>query len=308
MIDILMAVYNGEKYLGEQIASILAQSETDWRLIINDDCSRDRSYEIAEDYAEKYPDKIILHRSSTPTGSAQANFMSMLPLAQSEYIMFSDQDDFWERDKIKLTMGKMKELEKQYGDIPLLVHTELAIADESLNITHEKFTHFQGLDPKANTLNRLAAQNNVTGCTTMINRQLLDICKGADPKQMLMHDWWFAMAAAAFGKIGFVDVPTIRYRQHGGNQVGAVNNRSLSGAAKIVSERMKTKKRVSITYAQAQSFLDCYKNKLPPEAEKCLKIYTSIPSHKKPARIYLLLKHGYLKQNFLTAAGQLVFC
>lgn len=308
MIDILMAVYNGEKYLSEQIDSILSQSETDWRLIIGDDMSSDGSYGIAQSYAEKYPDKIILHRSSSPTGSAQANFMSLTRLSEAEYIMFSDQDDFWERDKIKLTLEKMKELEKAHGDIPLLVHTELAIADERLEITHKSFTRFQGLDPKADTLNRLVSQNNVTGCTTMINKRLLDICKDADPKNMLMHDWWFAMAAAAFGKIGFVGTPTIRYRQHGGNQVGAVNNRSLAGAAKIVSERMKTKKRVSITYAQARSFLDFYRDKLSPKAIKCLEIYTSIPSRSKPARIFLLVRHGYLKQNFLTAAGQLVFC
>lgn len=308
MVDILMAVYNGEKFVAEQIDSILAQSETDWHLIICDDMSKDRSFEIISGYAQKYPDKISAHKNAVPTGSAQANFMSMLQYAQSEYVMFSDQDDFWEKDKVKLTLAKMKELEAQNGNIPLLVHTELAIADGELNITHSRFTVFQGLDPKANTLNRLAAQNNVTGCTAMMNRPLLELVKGIDPKNMLMHDWWFAMAAAAFGKIGFVDTPTIRYRQHGNNQLGAVNNRSLVGAAKIVSQRMKTKKRVSITYTQAKNFLDTYRDILPDEARKCLEIYTDIPNHNKLGRIYLLIKHGFLKQNFLTAAGQLVFC
>lgn len=108
--------------------------------------------------------------------------MSMLQYAQSEYVMFSDQDDFWEKDKVKLTLAKMKELEAKNGNIPLLVHTELAIADGELNITHSRFTVFQGLDPKANTLNRLAAQNNVTGCTAMMNRPLLELVKGIDAK------------------------------------------------------------------------------------------------------------------------------
>lgn len=308
MVDILMAVYNGEKYVAEQIDSVLAQSETDWHLFICDDMSKDRSFEIISGYGEKYPDKITVRRSTSPTGSAQANFMSMLPLARSEYIMFSDQDDFWEKDKIRLTLAKMRELEAEHGDIPLLVHTELAIADSELNITHSRFTEFQGLDPKANTLNRLAVQNNVTGCTVMINRPLLELVRDIDPKNMLMHDWWFAMAAAAFGKIGFVDTPTIRYRQHGNNQLGAVNNRSLAGAAKIVSQRMKTKKRVSITYTQAKNFLDIYRDILPSDAKKCLELYTDIPRRNKLARIFLLIRYGFLKQNFLTAAGQLVFC
>ena len=88
MVDILMAVYNGEKFVAEQIDSILAQSETDWHLIICDDMSKDRSFEIISGYAQKYPDKISAHKNAVPTGSAQANFMSMLQYAQSEYGMF----------------------------------------------------------------------------------------------------------------------------------------------------------------------------------------------------------------------------
>ena len=106
MVDILMAVYNGEKFVAEQIDSILAQSETDWHLIICDDMSKDRSFEIISGYAQKYPDKISAHQNAVPTGSAQANFMSMLQYAQSEYVMFSDQDDFWEKDKVKLTLAR----------------------------------------------------------------------------------------------------------------------------------------------------------------------------------------------------------
>ena len=90
--------------------------------------------------------------------------------------------------------------------------------------------------------------------------------------------------------------------------VGASRSGQQPRAAKIVSQRMKTKKRVSITYTQAKNFLDTYRDILPDEARKCLEIYTDIPNHNKLGRIYLLIKHGFLKQNFLTAAGQLVFC
>ena len=72
MVDILMAVYNGEKFVAEQIDSILAQSETDWHLIICDDMSKDRSFEIISGYVQKYPDKISAHKNAVPTGSAQA--------------------------------------------------------------------------------------------------------------------------------------------------------------------------------------------------------------------------------------------
>lgn len=303
-----MAVYNGEEFLAEQIDSILAQSAGEWHLYICDDGSSDDSFRIASEYGEKYPDRINAMKNEKPTGSACANFMGMLRNSEAEYVMFSDQDDFWHPHKIKLTFEKMHELEAEYGSSPLLVHTELEIADSGLNVTSPSFTRFQGLDPKKKSLNRLLCQNNITGCTVMINRALADIIRDAPPEKMLMHDWWAGLAAAAFGHIGFVETPTIKYRQHGGNQLGAVNNRSIAGAARIVRDRLKTKKRISVTYAQAESFYEYYKPFLNSECRDILETYIDIPNHSKPVRAAELVRYGFLKQNFMTAAGQLIFC
>lgn len=308
MIDILMAVYNGEKYLSQQIDSILAQSSRDWHLYICDDGSADRSYDIVLDYAQKYPEQITAQKNETPSGSACANFMGMLKKSEAEYVMFSDQDDFWLPDKVRLTFEKMKQMEQVYGDCPLLVHTEMEIVDSELNRISPSFTRFQRLDPKCNTLNRLLCQNNVTGCTVMINRSLADLVKDAPAGDMLMHDWWIALAAAAFGQIGFVDQPLNRYRQHGGNQLGAVNNGSFAGAARIVKERLRTKKRVSVTYRQAKLFAEYYEDRLFKEAKRILDIYTEIPLCNKVVRIYKLVRYRFLKQNFMAAVGQLIFC
>lgn len=308
MIDILMAVYNGEAFLAEQIESILRQSAGEWHLYICDDGSKDRSFPIASEYAEKYPDLITVSRNETPTGSACGNFMGMLKGSRSEYVMFSDQDDFWLPDKIRLTAEKMRELEGAYPNSPVLVHTELQIADRELNVIKPSFTRFQGLDPGKKSLNRLLCQNNITGCTVMMNKALADIIRDAPAEKMLMHDWWAGLAAAAFGHIGFVDTPTVKYRQHGGNQLGAVNNRSVAGAAMIVKERLRTKKRVSVTYAQANRFYEYYKPLLNEKSRTVLEKYMDIPSHSKLGRAARLVKYGFLKQNFMTAAGQLIFC
>lgn len=308
MIDILMAVYNGEKYLAEQIESILGQDANGWRLIICDDGSSDESFKIACSYAEKYPNLITAYKNSVPSGSACANFIGMLKETTAEYVMFSDQDDVWKPQKIRLTFSEMKRLEEEFGECPLLVHTEAEIVDAELNTLKPRFTVFQGLNPNFRSLNRLLAQNNVTGHTAMINRKLAEILTGAPSDKMLMHDWWAALAAAAFGKIGFVSEPLSRYRQHGNNQLGAVNNRSAAGIIKILSERAKTKKRVSVTYAQASAFLDYYRDILPENARKTLEIYIDIPNNNKIKRAYLLLKNGFIKQNFITAAGQIFFC
>ena len=303
-----MAVYNGEDFLSAQIESVLAQSAGEWHLYICDDCSSDGSFKIASGYAEKYPEQITARRNDNPTGSACANFMGMLKSSSSEYVMFSDQDDFWYPDKIKRTFEKMRELESHYPDSPLLVHTELEITDGELNVKKPSFTRFQGLDPKCKSLNRLLCQNNITGCTVMINKALADIIRDAPPEKMLMHDWWAGLAAAAFGHIGFVDIPTIKYRQHGGNQVGAVKNDSISGIFGIIKGHEHTKKRLAATYIQARHFYEYYSPMLDPRVRDILEKYIDIPNHSKLSRAAELIKYGFLKQNFPAAAGQLIFC
>lgn len=314
MIDILMAVYNGGEYLAPQIDSIISQTEQDWRLHICDDGSADGSFERACEYEERFPGKIRVTRNEVPTGSAKGNFMGMLKnssaqgISSAKYVMFSDQDDVWKPDKIRLTMEKMREMEKAFPGSPILVHTDMAITDRELNVTAPSFMKFQGLNPRCMSLNRLLCQNNITGCTMMMNRALADILKDAPAEDMLMHDWWAGLAAAAFGHIGFVSEPLNLYRQHGGNQLGAVNNRSVRGAARVIKSSGETKKRLSVTYEQAAKFYEYYRDILNADSRKILEKYIAIPEMGKIARVCGLIKYGFLKQNFMSAAGQLVFC
>ncbi len=128
MVDILMAAYNGEKYISEQIDSILSQSYTNWRLYINDDCSTDRTAEIAKAYAEKYPDKIIFTKNSVNSGNAGNNFFNMIKKSSANIIMTCDQDDIWLKDKVKRAV-EILENKKE----PVLLHTDLTVIDENKN-------------------------------------------------------------------------------------------------------------------------------------------------------------------------------
>ncbi len=306
MIDILLASYNGEGFISEQIESVLKQSFPDWRLIIQDDCSSDNTAEIAQKYADQYPDKITLYRRETPSGSARNNFFSMLPLAESEYIMFADQDDYWLEDKIKETYEKMRLLESESPDVPLLVHTDLTVADEKLNVISRSMFSYQGLDKRAAAFNRLLAQNNITGCTMMVNRRLLDLVKYHN--KALMHDWWFGLIASSMGKIGFVDKPLILYRQHGGNELGAVDGHSAGRAVSAARDKSGSKKRVTLTYEQAAAFGEIYGGMLSDNSRMLLEKFSSIPQKNKAARICTILKYNFLKQSLITKIGQIILC
>ena len=110
-LDILLATYNGEKFLKEQINSLLDQSYKNWKLLIRDDMSTDCTMAILSDYISKYPDKIKLLKSNKRLGPCQS-FNYLLQKSDSDYVMFCDQDDIWLPEKIELSLKKMRSLEK----------------------------------------------------------------------------------------------------------------------------------------------------------------------------------------------------
>ncbi|WP_018305588.1 glycosyltransferase family 2 protein [Desulfitobacterium hafniense] len=307
MITILMGTYNGAKFIAEQIESILSQTEKDWKLIISDDCSTDATASIVSKYAEAYQDKMTFIVRDKPSGSAKNNFIHMLSLYESEYIMTCDQDDVWLPTKIELTMKKMREMEDKFGkEKPLLVHTDLKIVDANLKVMADSMFEYQNLDSGCSALNNLIVQNIVTGCTMMINRCLLDWIRDV-PEESIMHDWWLAITASAFGHIGFVKEPTVLYRQHSNNEVGAKSAKSLSYNLQRLMELRKSELTLRKTYEQAKAFLDIYEQNLSVEQSVMIKAYTSLTTYGKLKRIYLINKYDFWKIGFARRCGQIFF-
>ncbi|HOJ81375.1 MAG TPA: glycosyltransferase family 2 protein [Thermoclostridium sp.] len=306
MITILLAACNGEKHIADQIESVLNQTLRNWRLIVQDDCSEDRTCEIVEKYAAMHPDRIVLKKRRIPSGSAKDNYFSMLQYADSDYIMTCDQDDVWLPDKIEVTMHKMLEIEKRIGhDRPILVHTDLKVTDDNLNVLSESLIKYQKLDSSRDKLNNLLAQNIVTGCTMMVNRALADKAQNL-PEQAIMHDWWFAMIASAFGQIGFVDKPTVLYRQHAGNAVGAKNVNSIFYKIKRMFTLKQAKMSLAATYAQAESFWNIYGDRLGENEKEIIQAYLQIPGANRMERIRIISRHDFWKTGFFRRCGQIV--
>lgn len=307
MIDILLAAFNGEEYISQQIDSIINQTYSDWKLYISDDCSTDSTLEIVKSYIEKHPSKIFLIENTKSSGSAMNHFFRLLQHAKSNYIMFCDQDDVWLPDKIILTLEKMKESENNYDkDKPILIYTDLIVADEKLNVISNSMFKYQSLRINNNKLNALLAQNNVTGCTVMINKKLLEIVKNNIPKSSIMHDWWLALVAATFGDVVFIDKPTVLYRQHSNNQVGAKNTRNIFYIINCINGK-KIKKDINNTYIQARCLLDIYNNEISLEKIKIISAYVEIPMLCKINKIMYLYKYGFLKKSIVRKIGQIIY-
>ncbi len=295
-IDILLATYNGERFLSEQIDSILNQTYANWNLIIRDDGSTDNTLVIINDYIDKYPEKIKFIKDDKKNLGSSKNFSELLSHTESKYIMFCDQDDVWLPKKNELSVNEILKLEKRYrNNVPLLVFSDLFVVDENINIVSDSFWKLKKRDPQNTALNRLILQNVITGCTTIMNRRLIELSLPIDEKAM-MHDWWIAIVASAFGEISFIDRPLVKYRQHGSNVIGA-NTKSVSKFLKKISTG-KFDKAIFIdhmqrVFAQADSFFRVYKEKLPEDKLAITEMFVSLNRNGFWEKRYYIFKHNY---------------
>ena len=219
-IEILLATYNGAAYLSDQLDSLLAQTCRAFTILARDDCSTDGTVQILADYAARHSGRIRVLPSPPRQVGASANFAALVDAADAEYIFFSDQDDVWLPDKMAVSLAAMERMIGSHGaSSPLLVHTDLIVADAELRTLGCSLHRYAGFAPERNRLGELLLGNVVTGCTIMANRPLYSLARPIS-HAVLMYDHWFAQVAAAMGAIAFVDHPTILYRQHQTNVVG----------------------------------------------------------------------------------------
>ena len=304
MVDVLIATYNGERFLAEQIESILKQTWQDFRILIHDDGSTDKTVEIIDEFVSRYPDKMIRMKDTVKCGSAVKNFMHLSQYSEADYIMYCDQDDYWLPNKIELTLAKMQELETKAGkDIPILVFSTYALADENLKLLSYKEKNMQIASCHLE-LSRLVVQNYVTGCLMMVNKRLLTLA-GEYHEGILMHDWWFALIASAMGEICHIKDVTMLYRQHTDNVVGAIDVKSFRYRWARVKDK-NTKNMKFLYKAQMQLFLNRFQEYLNEDTVKVIDNFLAIYEEKsKLKRVYKLLKGNYTKSDFVRVVGQL---
>ena len=303
-ISILLSTYNGEKYLKEQLDSLFSQSYKDFEIIARDDGSSDETINILKSYNIKILD-------TDKNLGAKLSFSTLLNYAvkntDADYFMFCDQDDIWKSDRIDNTIGTMKKIEKTNSDLPLLIHTDLEVVDEKLNVLNKSFWKYEKRDPSLNSINRLIMQSTVTGCTMMINRKLAEMSLPIS-ENSIMHDWWISMVASSFGKIAYLEESTISYRQHSSNDTGS-KKFGLSLILKMAVNFLfydELYKHLDRNINQAESFLIQYESLLDIDTKNMLKDFVSIKEKSFVEKRKILLKHDSLKQGMIRNMGLLL--
>ncbi len=231
-IEVVMATYNGEKFLEEQVRSILDQTLNPTKIRIFDDQSSDHTFDILQRLKEEFPHKLEIEQNSKNLGVI-ANFMKGIrECEEGNYIALSDQDDIWEKDKLLLCSQQMREVEQAKNE-PCLIYSDLSIINESGDAIAPSFWKRTQIGRFEHRLEVLLGMNFVTGCTTLMNPAIRSYLTRI-PLSIDMHDYWMALIACCFGGLSGIDQPLVKYRQHASNVLFNTSAKPKSKIQKIL--------------------------------------------------------------------------
>lgn len=298
-IIILLATYNGGKFIMEQLDSIVKQSYSNWEVLISDDGSTDDTLNIIREFCSKDYRIKIVNESLTKQGACQ-NFGNLLKTAldkEWDFVMFADQDDFWYENKIQLTLDSMLD-GGNFIKIPKLVYTDFEYADEELTPLPKETDHnISGW--KEPNLQRLLAQNNIYGCTMMINRLLAERAIPI-PSSAENHDYWISMVAASLGEIIHIKKRTILYRQHANNVSGHYSNNSLKKRFQRYYKRnAQLEKMMRMRFEMAGELHNRFYKDISEPNQKLLLGYSNFENQNGIERVSFCFKKGIEKDSFL---------
>ena len=303
-----MSTYNGKDYLREQIESILVQNckeqmGVSLKLFIRDDGSKDGTQKILDEYAEKYPDKISWYQGENI--GVIRSFFELIEKSDEKaaYYAFSDQDDYWHKEKLGAGIKQIKNMSDDSVKEPLLYCCSPLLVDENLKEIDNSMTRKE----KRAGFENAVVENIVTGCTIVMNKTLRDMAKAYPPKFTVMHDWWFYLLASCYGKVYYDKNQYISYRQHGTNTVG-YNTSKIKELKDRVKRFRGNRQNITKQLSEFVRIYKLYKKKEPDnvlfsddEAKRKISLAYELVKYSRkakylPKRVIILKKAGIYRQ------------
>ncbi len=215
-IAVLIATYNGEKFLKQQLDSILTQTYQNFKIYISDDKSSDSTVEILKGYQNKYPNKLFYSVNEQNIGFVK-NFEKLLLECSENYISLSDQDDIWLKEKLEIQMHEMLKLESINEKSACLVHSDLSMVDENNNLIKKSYFEYRSYKLKSQKdLGHLLGSSGIMGNTIVMNKKLRDLVLEF-PNKLDVHDYWIGLVCELFGVRKTLNLQLVKYRIHGSN-------------------------------------------------------------------------------------------
>jgi glycosyltransferase involved in cell wall biosynthesis len=306
-----MATYQGESWVDVQIATIVTQDSEDWRLLIRDDGSTDRTREIIRWWRDRFPDKIAILDEHNPQNLGLCgNFSALMSESSAPFAMFASWDDVWYRDKISSGVRAIRALESKHGSgVPLLVHTDLRMVDLNLHELQPRVLRYLGfVRSRHRIVSRFCLENTVWGCALVINKALLEMCNPI-PSEARSEDWWFALTAAGLGVIEARDEVSIDWRRHGVNdsQLPTPLWKSIRNAVKSPwGYRQFLLSKIGENQKTVQVFLERFGDRLSTKDRDAVVAFLSLSSLGFWGRRRALLKNRIFYSSWIRTLGLLL--
>ena len=319
-VAVLLATYNGEKYIAQQLDSLLEQEFKDFDLYVSDDGSADSTLDILRSYSERFSGRmhILERRKRADTGGAAnpacENFLYLLENVQSDLYLFCDQDDWWIENHVRLLVEKYDSLDESEMKLPVLIRTDLSVTDSQLNILHRSDSAYMKRRNAPSAHECFIATDGVRGCTCMVNDSLKKLV--FKDKEMLrknmekieMHDVFVAHIAAFFGRMHFIDVPTLLYRQHGNNTSGGIGKkRKLREFIKKSISPSQYKKSYGTMRGKfirkqvyAKFFVAYFDGLLSETEKKIMRQFIGLSEKCRLYRIWFLIKNRFFRKGLIS--------
>lgn len=290
-VNILMSTYNGERFLIEQLDSILSQSHCNITLTIRDDGSKDGTLRILSRYAAT--DKRIRLFLQNNLGVVKSFYWLLKNAdADNQFFAFADQDDVWRPDKVERALQVLTEYDQT---MPLLYCAGLEYV--SADLSHLAYSQNISRTPG---LNNALVQNIAQGCTIVINKVARELLiKHAWPPQVMMHDWWLYVVVSAFGTVVRDDFVSMKYRQHEANVIGGTVSFLSDFRKRVANFISRNNQSFFGCYTQACGFWRSYEEELADEERNMLRLFIE-SKHSLSSRIrYLTSKQRVYRQTFV---------
>jgi glycosyltransferase involved in cell wall biosynthesis len=301
-IDVLMATWNGSRFIEEQLDSLFCQTFQNFRLIVRDDGSSDTTLQIVEQYRARRPNSVLVRKNSSRQGACR-NFSLLAAESTAPYFAFADQDDIWRADKLELELAAAKSMETEHDvHTPVLVFSDMELVGADNQLIAHSVWRMKYVNPHRATLGSMLVQNLVNGCTVLGNRSLL--LQGMPiPEEAFMHDFWLGLVAAAFGTLRPLDATTVRYRQHQHNTMGAGSGLRIGDAFKRLRGDPSFKQGIERSRRQAEKFSEQYATQLSAEQKEILQAWSQSQNLPAGVRHWTLYRNGLLRTSFLNNLG-----
>jgi glycosyltransferase involved in cell wall biosynthesis len=288
-VNVLLATYNGVRYLREQLQSIETQTLPVARITVRDDGSTDGSDVLVQEWAEG---RSNVHLLQGPRLGAVNSFFTLLESCGDEcdYFAFADQDDVWLPDKIERAVFS---LGGHGTDEPAMYCSRVEYVDERLG--HIGYSQVPKRVDFANAL----VENLATGCTVVLNHSARSLLRRGVPQKTIMHDWWCYLVVSALGKVVFDEWPSVKYRQHGGNVVGGTSSR-IELFRRGITRFVRSSPRVLLS-DQAMEFRRCFGDSLTQQKKRILDRFLTVRGNLW-ARLYYNATMDVRRQSWIDTA------